>query len=422
MNQTKPLNPFEFLIERHIDDAAFLWALRSVCVKQPQFTQKDLKKLELRIEKHIDSLILSPDCAWQVIQSATQFEEGGEAFVMAMLAFRLMDIDKIQVATEFGLINNGTFKGLASALSWLPLSYSQSWVSRFLKSKALEHKRLALAICSIKRQNPGEYLKNIFAREDCLNDKPLYIQALKLIGELKRSDLSFALDIAQQSDDDDIVFWSCWSSILLGNKKAVEQIQPMVITEGKLQIPAIDIVFRALPVELARSWISELSRVKDSTRLVLRAIAVLGDTQAMSWVIAKMKDPTHARLAGEVFSRITGIDLEENDLANAIPQLFKEDQDVEEAVEEHSLEDDNLPWPNSEKIAASWQQYGNRFVVGVRYFMGREIDTTFLQSIIRFGGQRQRYAAALELALQDHHSVLVNVKATVQGEFTDATD
>jgi len=60
--------------------------------------------------------------------------------------------------------------------------------------------------------------------------------------------------------------------------------------------------------------------------------------------------------------------------------------------------DENLPWPNPELIQAWWKNKG-RFRNGTRYLCGQPITHEHLQHVLRTGFQRQRAAAAIELAM-----------------------
>ena len=76
-------------------------------------------------------------------------------------------------------------------------------------------------------------------------------------------------------------------------------------------------------------------------------------------------------------------------------------------------DDENLPWPDVEKVTALWRNHGANFRVGRRYFLGKPITPEWLKHKITEGTMRQRHAAALELALMDPPSRLVNTHARV---------
>ena len=140
-------------------------------------------------------------------------------------------------------------------------------------------------------------------------------------------------------------------------------------------------------------------------RTVITATGVLGDPHAVNWLITKMTDPLLARLAGEAFSIITGVDLEKHSLAAPpIPNANTADAFV------GLDEDTNLPWPDVNKIAALWRSHVD-VTASQRYFLGKSISVDELRRIIDEGAMRQRHAAALELALHDPKMPLFNTDA-----------
>jgi hypothetical protein len=52
-----------------------------------------------------------------------------------------------------------------------------------------------------------------------------------------------------------------------------------------------------------------------------------------------------------------------------------------------------------------------QFKTGTRYLCGQPITESHLQHVLRYGYQRQRYAAALELAIMNPNQPLFNVCA-----------
>ena len=395
-------------------DASFLWLLRTNAVNQPNFRSNDLLILERRVDARLDGLMVTPEESWELCAAAMETQQAGEIFAAAVLAFRSLDVSKIQCVIEVGLTSPQGFKGLVSALGWLPGRLCHSWIKKFLTSKDLNHKYLAVATCSVRREDPREYLTNIFQREDCIAHAKLYARSLRLIGELKRRDLSAALSIAMQSENPHILFWAGWSAVLLGDRSFVKNLQPFVLKAGVHQSRAIDLAFRVLPIETARAWISDLAKDPAQIRNVIKATANLGDPHAINWLIAQMRVPALSRLAGEAFTTITGIDLEEHRLAlEELPDLDailakaapnEDPADSNVAIDE----DDRLPFPDVDKVAAVWQKYQQRFVAGQRYFMGQGITEDHLTNVYNSGNQHQRRAAALELALLQPAQYLLN--------------
>ncbi len=403
------------IYEDYAESASFLWLLRSIAVTEPNYNTDEIAELEQRIEAQLNGLMTSIELAWQVCGNALDSEQAGEVFTATVIACRSRDMDKIKIAITAGFLNDDTFKGAVSALGWLPDNLAHSWINKFLSSKDLDHKYLALSACSVRRKDPGEMLNKILQRDDCLAHDKLHARALRLIGELRRQDLMPALETAMVSENKDIVFWANWSAILLGNKFVVEKLKAY-FSDDFYQDIAIQLAFRVVSVEQGRIWISEMVKKKDHIRTVIKSVGILGDPHAVNWLITLMNEPLYTRLAGESFTSITGIDLAEHKLSFEPSEHADElpnDNPVDDVV--YIDEDDNLPWPDSDKVRGIWQQYGQNFIVGQRYFMGRKITPELLKKKIVSGTQRQRRAAALELALIDTKQRLLNVYHRVTG-------
>ncbi|MDH5712302.1 MAG: hypothetical protein OEZ15_11675, partial [Gammaproteobacteria bacterium] len=197
------------------------------------------------------------------------------------------------------------------------------------------------------------------------------------------------------------------------NKSLVSVLQPYVFNTGTHQANAAQLAFRTLPVETARAWISTLAKNETQARIVIQATGILGDPHAVNWLITKMTEPKLARLAGEAFTQITGVDFTQHELIaeepidqSQIPGDDAEDDDV------GLDEDENLPWPDVAKVTGLWRNHGQHFMVGQRYFLGRPITADWLKQKLATGTQRQRHAAALELALSGE-TPLINTRARI---------
>ena len=413
-NYLRTRNAYRDIYEQYVTEASFLWVLRDIAVNQPHYEPADILELEQRIQAHLDGLMTSVDIGWDVCEAALELREPGEVFTAMNIAVRSHEMQKIQAAVEAGLESDTAFRGLSSALAWLSAEHAQPWIDKFLQGKDMNHKHLGISACSLRRQDPGEVLNNIFKRQDCLEHGKLYARAIRLVGELRRQDCMPVLNQAIRSDDEDIAFWASWSAVLLGDIKAVENLKSFLTGEKRYQDKALQIIFRVLPVETAREWISELAADETNTRAVIKATGILGDPHAVNWLISKMQDMRLAKLAGESFSFITGIDLEKHNLAIDGPENYPVIPNNETDDENVDLdEDENLPFPDVEKVAAIWRRHGQQFIVGRRYFLGRPINAELLKDKVAQSFQRQRHAAALELALLDSSEPLINTRARI---------
>jgi len=413
---TQSLHAYAYrdIYEQYVSEASFLWVMRSIAVNQPHYKVVDIKRIEARVQAHLTGLMTSMDMAWPLCEEALEQHSPGEVFTAAIIAFKSHDRLKIQKVVEAGLVSHASTKALLSAIAWLPSEISHPWIQRFLVSKHIDHRYLAIFLCSMRRENPGDFLTKFLQSDDCLQHEKLQVRCLRLIGELKRHDLVPALNRALQSDNESIAFWAAWSAILLGNKDLVQKMESHLFRESIYHDRALDVAFRVLPVSEARSWITQLAADPQHTRSVIKATGILGDLQAVNWLIEKMKDIAYARLAGEAFSQITGLNLEQNELQamppqNYVPMPNDDASDTQVAMEE----DENLLWPNAALVAASWEQSSHQFIKGQRYLLGKEINASNVSHHLQQAYQRQRHAAAMELAVGAASHILQNTRAKV---------
>ena len=418
----KQANAYRDISEQFVVDASFLWLLRSISVKQPHYFVEDVRNLEKRIDANLDGLMCNFELAWDICLEELVYQQAGETFTAAIIAFRSRDVNKIKQVIAHAFSNDETFKGLVSAMAWLPKSLIHEWAERFLYSKDLNHKYLAIAFYSVQRKNPGDILQELFQREDCLAHHNLLTRLLRLVGELKLYTFTNQVQKLASHDVAEIAFWANWALVMLGEHKRVLTLLDFIKEESSWQSLAIETVFKVLPIDMSRKWISEVSQQPEMIRTVIKATGVLGVPHAVPWLIDKMSHFDTAKIAGEAFSLITGIDLERYELAIEPPVDItiehnpEHEGDSDDAIVDLD-EDEHLPYPDVNKINHTWLRYCDRFKAGSRYIIGVEVaknnpaTIAKLNSALKKIPQRQRASVALTLSLLNPQSPYINVKA-----------
>ena len=128
-----------------------------------------------------------------------------------------------------------------------------------------------------------------------------------------------------------------------------------------------------------------------------------------------MRQTPIAKVSAEAFSFITGIDFQQRQLVHeSSPDLAPHPNDDADDDDVSLDEDENLPWPDVDKISKLWANEGKNFISGNRYFMGQPVTPELLNDKLIEACQRQRHAAALELALSDSTLPLQNTRAKSQ--------
>ena len=171
-------------------------------------------------------------------------------------------------------------------------------------------------------------------------------------------------------------------------------------------------VLRRMDMTAAHAWRQALAHNPDTMRLAVIGAGVVGDPVSVPWLIEQMTIPDLARGAGEAFTMITGVDIAYEDLEGEWPEGFEagptEDPEDENV---HLDSDEDLPWPKPEAIYTWWRNHQGQCRPGTRYLLGKPMNPDWLRDILRNGRQRQRAAAALELALQHPEQPLFEVRA-----------
>ncbi len=397
------------IIDQHAEEAAFLWLLRDVAVKEPHYSLKDLAELDNRVEAHLDGLRISGEVGWETCLKALEIGEPGEVFAASVLAFESGEGQRIDKVLKTALANEENFRALISAVGWIDYKQVGQLIQHMLVAKSSDFRRIGIAASTVHRQDPESILEQAIESEDALKSA----QALKAVGELKRHDLlpSFAKHL--KSDNEACRFWAAWSAVLLGDRlQAKEALKQTVVSESKFRERALQTVLRTMDGKESQSWLKGLAQNPDRLRDVVIGAGVSGDPAFIPWLIQQMEIPELARVAGEAFSMITGVDLAFEDMEGEWPEGFEagptenpEDEDVEMDA------DEDLPWPAPKLIQAWWGRHRPKFQIGTRYLVGKPISATQCKQVLISGFQRQRNAAALELALMDPKTPLFPTKA-----------
>ncbi len=396
------------IIEQHAEEAAFLWLLRDSAVQEPHYSLKDLAHLDDRVEAHIDGLRIAGSDGWEICKKALALEEPGEVFVAAVLAFESEDGVRVDEVIQTGVKSAELWRALVSATGWLSENDYQRWVPSLLSANAVEYRRLAIAASVIRRHDLGSVLAE--ALEDI---DPLFrARALRAVGELKQRDLLPRLRQCFADDDPGCRFWSAWSALLLGDQSALETMKQFIRVDSIFREPALQLVLRTMNNATAQIWLKDLAEEPELLRDVLIGTGVTGDPLYISTLIKQMGNPIVARVAGEAFTLITGVDLAYDDLEGEWPKGFEAGPTENADDENVDMDaDEDLPWPEPTLVQKWWDTNQHRFQVGRRYLVGEPISQSHCDHVLKNGMQRQRYAAALELALIQPETPLFETRA-----------
>lgn len=397
------------ICEEHARQAAFLWLLRDCAVRDHAYDLADLCELDDRLDAHLDGLRLAGEAGWAACRALLSEAEGGEVFGAAVIAIEGWDLKGLARVLDAGAGAPDLARGLASALGWTPLDRVTKLLPGLLSRRVSPPLTwIGITACAAHRFDPGPALA------DAILSKSLRVRAraLRAAGELGRVDLLPEIRDALTSEDDACRFWAAWSAALFGEDAAARPLWGFAQSKSPYSERAVTIAMRRMEPAAGVAWVQALAAASPDPRVPLAAAGAVGDPVLVPWLIEQMRAPETARLAGGAFHLITGIDLDAEKLTTRPPEGFRSGPTDDPDDEDVSMDpDDSLPWPDAPAVTNWWGRHGPRFVRGTRHLLGRRIDPSWLEDVLRRGRQPSRAAAALELAVRTKGKALFEVRA-----------
>lgn len=396
-----PTSHIPRIVSQHAEEASFLWILRDVAVHAPHYTLKDLAHLDSRIEAHLEGLLVAGEEGWRICVDELKWEEPGEVFAAAALAFLSNDIARMQPVLDVTRKSLGLARGMISALGFLPHEQVMGRIEQLSGSQSPELRFIGLSASAIQRIDPGRALTQ------SVESKLPYLRAraFRAIGELSRRDLLPALRAGLNDLEDEPKFWAAWSLGLLGDRGAADALKSFATPVFPRATMAADMAARLQGPQPSSVWRESLAGDPATIRLAFTVAAATGDPSTIPWLISMMDDKKLSRAAGEALTTITGADLALLDLETEGPEEPGSEPNDNPADENVAMDpDENLPWPDRALVEQWWSKNASRFAAGRRYLLGEVVSEQTLQNVLRIGHQRHRAAAAIELALSNPKS------------------
>jgi len=372
-----------------IEETASLWKKRRIAVDAPYFTLRDLAHLDESLHTQINTLNQSSAQSWRILEQrlSSPQRQLDDLFPAAVLAFaETAPTHRCDFLLAFISANEQHVAVFIEALSWLPLENLKKYLLQFLESPNPLYQRIAITTCASQRSDVGHYLDAALA-----SDNPsLRLCALKAAGELGRLDLLPELQQRLNADDPEQGFWAAWSATRLGDRQAALEVLKIAASAAfPWRNQALRLASRLFDPHALFPWlhVNAPKESLDLTKIAISAAGAAGYARFVPWLIEQMQDPELARSAGEAFTLITGIDIVNHKLG--VPASNKSPDDPERG----------LPWPDMDAINAWWQTHHAKYPAETRCLLGHPITPDHCLHVLVNGYQRQRAAAALELAL-----------------------
>ena len=404
-------------LEHLISDAASAWRLRAAAISSASTRLFNLTKSDEKLSAILDVLRIAGD--WKTPEINRHEIDQGTIFVVVWRGIvsetgRLFSDwlgtfgDATQKSDKSEMGRSCIPAALVSAFAWVGLTGAGQAIPHMQNPSSPFARATAVAALGARRADPGPLLPPALS-----DGSPLVrARAYRTTGQLGRRDLLPQLRPGLTDPDPECRFWSAWAAARMGASEPLNPLADIAWNNLPRADRALDLLLRRLDVPQAKDWLRELAKLPGRERSVIRATGVIGDPFYIPWLIERMAEPATARLAGEAFSMITGLDLAYRDLDRKPPTDFQSGPNDDPEDENVALDDDeNLPWPDPARIGQWWAANRARFIPGTAHFLGAPKDKADWLEALSDAFQRQRHAAALELAIRQPNKAMFEVRA-----------
>jgi uncharacterized protein (TIGR02270 family) len=398
------------VVLQHADDAAVLHSIRTTLTTAAHVRLRHIRRFDDRVAAHLDGLSVAGEAAWPIVDAALANPSPGALFTAAVGALECRSSERLNRLYALAEALPEIRRGLVAAFGWVEQRQLRGIVTGLLASPNPFLRWVGVSACAVHRVDPG-------AARDAALEGPasaLRARALRAAGELGRRDLVPTCLSMLQADDPASRFWAPWSAVVLGDRSeaALAALKIMGETPGPYRSRAFRLALQTLEVSECHEWLRDIARDPENKRWLIQGSGVAGDPMYVPWLIKQMADDKSARIAGEAFSTITGLDLAYLELDRRVPEGGGEGPNDDPNDPRVDMDADHgLPYPNQERIARWWGANGGRFVNGRRYFLGAPLSREHCVRGLKEGFQRQRILAAHHLCLLEPGTTLFEWRA-----------
>jgi uncharacterized protein (TIGR02270 family) len=397
------------VVQQHAHDAVIQALNRTALVESPAATLERLLRFDRRLAANLEGLRIAGQEGWALAEAGLENPSGGSLFVVAVRALEEHDATRVDRAIRIAQAVDASRDGLLASFEWVDSSCLKGTAAQLLRSADAFHRMVGVAACAMHRVDPG-----ITAPQLHDGDRAFRARTLRAAGELGRRDMSPECAAVARSDrDEDVKFWAAWSAALLGDREAaVAALLDIAQSTSRYCDRALRLAIQTMSVAATREILQDQSSRAKTRRRMIPASGIAGDRAYVPWLLKQMDDPVTARIAGEAFALMTGVDLSGDSLDRPAPPDFDAGPTNDSADPDVEMDpDDNLTWPDVERIQDWWEKNTARFEKNTRYFMGAPISREHCLHVLKHGYQRQRILAAHYLCLLDPGTPLFNTSA-----------
>ncbi len=409
------------VLEIHAQEAATAWMLRDAACTRSSHALDDLAERDERLVAHLAGLSIAGVRGLQIARDTLSLLGADETFVLTLLTLWSGTTAELDALLGAAANDDEQQRGAIAALAWADFAQAEPLLLRLAAAPQPALRSIAVSAYAAHRRDPGQLLRDAIFDPD----QALRAAVYRAAGQLGRRDLFPALVNAASTPagpehGEACRYFAAWAAARLGDRsKAVLQtLADVACGDSPLNLAATDLLVRCLDREQAQAFCEE-AKDNGHLRVAVRAAGSLGAPELVPLLVAMMQVQHTARLAGEAFATLTGVDMDLLDLVAEDQQPHERDDDNDDNnnddnddnLEEIEELDGHLPWPDAQQVWDFWVANSARFAAQTRHLMGLPISAANLPVVLAQGNQLQRAAAALELSLRAPTEPLFEIRA-----------
>lgn len=381
------------LYTEHHEELEFLWSQRMDDLYSHEYLPHELKELDDRIESHVQALLVPGMEVVPMVEWGLNEDNARMAFATAYPLLRLNDgLLSERIVALLGASRNQQRLGLIQALCFASIDSVQSRLEQLIRAS---EPVVALAAAKVLAcHNPASFRSDLVSAHARAEDPLVRTAAWELARHGRRfSDATYEQGLNDSEADvreaaQVAAGWGGYTG-LLHECRNVAQIAPPDLWHTAYMIAILG----------DASDTPHILAIGDSVDFGPARFTLLGTyghPKGMDIILNGLSDgdPETANAAGLAFTKITGLNIESEERAQAAPESSSEPDDFDAEIT------DEFVLPDAELAREHWTRLQPQFSRGTRWCRGHNISKEIPPAVIEQVDLQSRY----ELCLRSAHA------------------
>lgn len=413
------------ILEEHLEEADFLFGQRQAALGDDVYDLADLAGLEERLLAHVDGLVVAGPEGWALLEPKLTGDDPGEAFAAALAALASGVKERREaVLAALPAASADALPGLTAALQLIEARDLHEPLREIVGAAEAPVAAAVIEILAFWRHGLApEELEHILASEDplirCAGLRAAAAMGWTGFGERCAAELA--------GEDAELQAQAVRCGWTLGRADALQTVRTK-LAAGDPAAADLQIWLGLGGDPRDGKLLSAGLENEELARGAVVALGWLGDPGRIDELVALLGRPERAdlwRIVAAAIVRITGVDLGAERLladgpptepqaetgSEAEPETADETADEDDFADPPLDPDEDLSWPDPDRLAAWWQEHGAEFPAGTRLRSGRPFDRQAVLNVLQTGGLGERQLAACELAHLAPGTALLETRA-----------